>query len=212
MQRMVSTACIKHSDQDGSPCSRALVQQHEYAIKCMLEHKHNSLAVMSSGHFTSALDFAKDFCDTECSTACLDRHTQQVMPEKSVLVAAVHLESAAGSMSYSQMKHPSLPNLGLRKGLKHVQFVHDDNPQEALEGGWLNSLLGMFHPGGLVMRRLDEVRVVLCLYELVMLPLRLAFGTGYGLIDAYRCAHCSYCWMHCLGCPLGLSFGGVGKS
>ena len=93
------------------------------------------------------------------------------------------------SMSYSQMmKHPSMHNLGLRK-VKHVQFVYDDNPQEALEGGMLNSLLGVFHPAGLLLRRLDELRVILCLYEVVMLPLRLAFGTGYGLLSGPRYEH-----------------------
>lgn len=79
-------------------------------------------------------------------------------------------------------------NLGLRK-VKHVQFVYDDNPQEALEGGMLNSLLGVFHPAGLLLRRLDELRVILCLYEVVMLPLRLAFGTGYGLLSGPRYEH-----------------------
>lgn len=90
-------------------------------------------------------------------------------------------------MSYGQMKHPSLLNLGLRKS-KHVQFVRDDQPKDSLEGGWLNSLLAMFHPAGVVMRRLDELRVILCLYEVIMLPLRLAFGTGYGLISGPRYA------------------------
>ena len=88
-------------------------------------------------------------------------------------------------MSYSQMKRPSLYNLGLRKE-KHVQFVHDDNPKEALKGGLLNRLLAVFHPAGIVMRRLDELRVILCLYEVITLPLRLAFGTGYGLISGPR--------------------------
>ena len=105
---------------------------------------------------------------------------------------ADHLDSAPGSTSYSQMKHPSLLNLGgnLRK-LKHVQFVHDDNPKEAFGGGLLTGLLAVFHPAGLVMKRLDELRVVLCLYELLMLPLRLAFGTGYELLDSPRYVLCS---------------------
>ncbi|DBA72994.1 TPA: hypothetical protein ACH3X2_009939 [Trebouxia sp. C0005] len=91
-------------------------------------------------------------------------------------------------MSYNQMKHPSLHNLGLRKA-KHVQFVRDDQPKGPLKGGVLNSLLAMFHPAGVVMRRLDELRVILCLYEVIMLPLRLAFGTGYGLISGPRTAN-----------------------
>lgn len=102
-----------------------------------------------------------------------------------MLLPAVHSDSAPGSMSYGQMKHPSLHNLGLRK-VKHVQFVRDDNHKDPLEGGVLNSLLAMFHPAGVVMRRLDELRVILCLYEVIMLPLRLAFGTGYGLISGPR--------------------------
>ena len=100
-------------------------------------------------------------------------------------VPAVHLDSAGGSMSYSQMRNPSLHNLGLRK-VKHVQFVHNDNPKEALRAGLWNRFLALFHSAGLVMRRLDELRVFLCLYEVVMLPMRLAFGTGYGLLDAAR--------------------------
>ena len=83
------------------------------------------------------------------------------------------------------MKHPSMLNLGMRK-VKHVQFVQNDNPKEAMEGGWLNSLLSIFNPAGVLLRRLDELRVVLCLYELVMLPLRLAFGTGYGILSGPR--------------------------
>ena len=113
--------------------------------------------------------------------------TESIHVSQSLPWTAVHLDSAQGSMSYSQMKHPSLHNLGLStRRLKHVQFVHDDNPKEALRGGVLNSLLAIFQPAGQVMRRLDEVRVILCLYELVMLPLRLAFGTGYGLIQVTR--------------------------
>ena len=79
-------------------------------------------------------------------------------------------------------------NLGLRK-VKHVQFVHNDNPKEALEGSLLNRLLSIFHPAGILLRRLDELRVVLCLYELVILPLRLAFGTGYGILKGPRYSH-----------------------
>ena len=105
----------------------------------------------------------------------------------SVLLPAVHLDSPPASLSYGQMKHPSLHNLGLRK-VKRVQFVRDDNPKDPLEGGVLNRLLAMFHPAGVVMRRLDELRVILCLYEVIMLPLRLAFGTGYGLISGPRYA------------------------
>ena len=101
------------------------------------------------------------------------------------VVPAVHLDSAGGSMSYSHKRNPSLHNLGLRK-VKHVQFVHNDNPKEALRAGLWNRFLALFHSAGLVMRRLDELRVLLCLYEVVMLPLRLAFGTGYGLLDAAR--------------------------
>ena len=88
-------------------------------------------------------------------------------------------------MSYSQMRNPSMHNLGLRK-VKHVQFAQSDNTKEALKAGLWNRVLALFHPAGLVMRRLDELRVLLCLYEVVMLPLRLAFGTGYGLLDAPR--------------------------
>lgn len=115
-------------------------------------------------------------------------------------LAAVHLDSAAGSISYSQMKHPSLLNLAIRK-LKHVQFVHDDNPKEALEGGVLNSLLSIFHPAGVLLRRLDELRVVLCLYELVMLPLRLAFGTGYGILSGPRYLHLHFALEAKQACP-----------
>lgn len=91
-------------------------------------------------------------------------------------------------MSYSGMKRPSLANLGSLKRHKHVQFVHHDDPQEALTTGVFNHLLALFSPLGIVMRRLDELRVILCLYELVMLPLRLAFGTGYGILAPPRCA------------------------
>ena len=90
-----------------------------------------------------------------------------------------------GSVSYSGMKRPSLANLGKRP--KHVQFVYNDDTREASKAGVFNRMLALFSPLGLVMRRLDELRVILCLYELIMLPLRLAFGTGYGYLAAPRC-------------------------
>ena len=69
---------------------------------------------------------------------------------------------------------------------KHVQFMHNDNPQEVLKAGVFNRLLALFSPLGPVMRRLDELRVFLCLYELIMLPMRLAIGTGYGVLAPQR--------------------------
>ena len=85
------------------------------------------------------------------------------------------------------MKRPSLANLGSLKRPKHVQFVHNDDTRQASKAGVFNRALALFSPLGLVMRRLDELRVILCLYELVMLPLRLAFGTGYGYLAPPRC-------------------------
>ena len=74
------------------------------------------------------------------------------------------------------------------KRQRHVQFVHNDDLQKAQSAGVFNRLLACFSPLGSVMRRLDELRVILCLYELIMLPLRLAFGIGYGFLAAPRYA------------------------
>ena len=84
------------------------------------------------------------------------------------------------------MMRPSLANLGSMKKHKRVQFIHNDDPKEVLTAGVFNRLLALFSPLGLVMRRLDEIRVFLCLYELIMLPMRLAFGTGYGILAPPR--------------------------
>ena len=110
----------------------------------------------------------------------------------SKLDAAVHLDSSPGSVSYSGMNRPSLVNLGSMKKHKHVAFVHHDDAKEALTAGVFNRLLALFSPLGLVMRRLDELRVILCLYELIMLPLRLAFGTGYGILAPPRSVSLPY--------------------
>ena len=119
-----------------------------------------------------------------CSTATVSRHAHVNLG----CAHAVHMDStlSGGSISYSGMKRPSLANLGSMKRQRHVQFVHNDDLQKAQTAGVFNRLLAFFSPLGPVMRRLDELRVILCLYELIMLPLRLAFGTGYGFLAGPR--------------------------
>lgn len=85
--------------------------------------------------------------------------------------------------SIGQLQRPSLL-LSARRA-KHVQFAAEDAAAPQRQG-LIGRMLAALDPDRLLMRMLDDFRVLLCLYEMLALPMRLALGTGYNRLGSSR--------------------------